>query len=233
MKNDWSDSAKKNEASRPHVLCNRSTDKALLWVVLAFMLALLVCLMPAFSANSHWGMDIAHCKAIFTVKHDGLSPVTGWFSNISGSLDYDPKNLSQSKTEAWIETSSLNSGFGMRDVHLRASDFFDVKKYPQMYFKSQEVIPVSPGKFKMVGILTLRDLKKKVVLDCTGPTGPIVDEQKQERIGVQATTKLNRKDFGIIWNREVSPGVFMVADPVDITLEMEFLKVAEVKRRGH
>lgn len=180
------------------------------------------------SANkpaNRWGLDQTHCKAMFTVSHEGLAPVTGWFNKVRGSLDYDGKNLAKAKITAHIETASLNSGSDLRDFHLKSEHFFDVKQFPDISFESTEVKPLAPGKFKMTGNLEIRGIKKKVTLDCQGPTGPIVDDHKQTRIGVTAKTKLNKKDFGMVWNREVAKGVFLVADDAEINLEIECIKI--------
>lgn len=175
--------------------------------------------------SARWGLDQAHCKAIFVVTHDGLAPVTGWFNKMRGKVEYDGKNLNKAKVSAHIETDSLNSGSNMRDFHLKSEHFFDVKKYPDMSFESTEIKQLSPGKFKMTGTLEMRGIKKKVVLDCQGPKGPIVDDHKQTRIGFTAKTKLNKKDFGMIWNREVTKGVFLTGDEADISLEIECIRI--------
>lgn len=179
------------------------------------------------AANNKWGLDPTHCKAIFVTMHNGaLAPVTGWFDKIRGTIDYDGKNLAKAKVMAHIETDSIDSGSNFRDMHLRSEHFFDVKKFPDISFESKSVKPVSPGKFKMTGDLTIRNIKKSVVLDCTGPTGPVFDkDHKQSLIGVTAKTKINRKDFGMTWNREVDKGVFMVSDQAEITLEIEAIKI--------
>lgn len=186
---------------------------------------------PAVAESSSWGLDPSHCKAIFVSTHDGLSPVTGWFDKVRGALEYDGKNLSKAHIIAHIETASIDSGSEMRDFHLRSENFFDVKNFPEMAFESKVITPTAPGKFKMTGILEIRGIKKTVVLDCQGPTGPIVDDHKQKLIGVVAKTRINKKDFGMTWNREVAKGVFMVSDQVDITLEIEAVQVDMINDR--
>lgn len=186
---------------------------------------------PSFAGDkvpTRWGLDQSHCKAIFVVLHDGIAPVTGWFNKVRGSLTYDGKNITKAKVIAHIEADSLNSGSNMRDFHLKSEHFFDVKKFPDISFESSAVVPLSQGKFKMTGDLTIRGTKKKVSLDCQGPTGPIFDkEHKQYRIGVIARTKLSKKDFGMTWNREVAKGFFLVADNAEITLEIECVGIPD------
>ncbi|MBX9569914.1 MAG: YceI family protein [Candidatus Obscuribacterales bacterium] len=176
------------------------------------------------AALEGWALDQQHCKAIFSVKHYGLAPVTGWFNKVYGSARYDAKDLKKSYVKAFIETTSINSGSGPRDFHLRSEHFLDTKAYPMITFDSTELKPQSKGKFQLVGTLTIKDKKKKVVLDCEGPVGPITDEKKQKRLGFTAKTTINRKDFGITWNREASPGLFMVGDQIDILLEIELMQ---------
>lgn len=171
-----------------------------------------------------WALDQQHCKAIFSVKHYGLAPVTGWFNKVYGSARYDPKDLKKAIVKAFIETNSINSGSGPRDFHLRSEHFLDTKHYPMINFDSSEVKPQGKGKFQLVGTLTIKDKKKKVALDCQGPVGPITDEKQQKRLGFTAKTTINRKDFGITWNREASPGLLMVGDQIDIQLEIELMQ---------
>lgn len=175
--------------------------------------------------SQKWTHDAAHCKAIFRVGHDsGVGCVTGWFNKMLSSLEFDGKNLATAKVRTTIFTESLTTGSDIRDRHLKTDHFFDVEKYPSMKFRSSSITPVAPGKFKMTGELEIKGRKKTVTFDCVGPKGPVLGDNDQTRIGVIATTKLNRKDFDVAWNREVSPGIFMVGDDVDVTLEMEYLK---------
>lgn len=197
--------------------------------LLLYALAALTILGPCASASlavpaDAWALDQQHCKAIFSVKHYGLAPVTGWFNKVYGSARYDPKDLKKAVVKAFIETTSINSGSAPRDFHLRSEHFLDTKNYPMINFDSTEVKPQGKGKFLLIGSLTIKDKKKQVVLECQGPVGPITDEKQQKRLGFTAKTTINRKDFGITWNREASPGLFMVADQIDIQLEIELMQ---------
>ncbi len=174
-----------------------------------------------------WSLDQTHCKAIFAATHDTLSPVTGWFDNVSGTVEYDGKNLATAKVLAYINTDSLDSGSQLRDMHLRSEHFFDVKKYPIMEFRSTKITPTGSGKFKMQGDLKIRGISKSVSLDCEGPKGPVYDDShKQTYIGITAKTKINKNDFGMTWNRDVAKGIKMVSDEAQITLEIEAVKVS-------
>lgn len=196
--------------------------------VLVFLSTALASLSPAYCANERWAFEKTHCKAVFVINHDGLAPTTGWFNNVFGNIEFDPKDLKAAHVKAYIMTDSLNSGLPMRDLHLRSDDFFDVKKFPEMTFDSTEVKPVAPGKLKVIGNLKIKNITKQVTLDCQGPTGPIHDDHNLTRIGIVGKTTINRKDFGIVWNREVAKGVFMVADTADITLEIEAVKIEKM-----
>lgn len=186
------------------------------------------CVSNAKQEENLWALDQSHCKAIFTATHDTLSPVTGWFDNVSGNIEYDGKNLSKAKVLAYINTDSLDSGSNLRDMHLRSEHFFDVKKFPIIEFHSAQITPSGPGKFKMTGELKIRGISKTVTLDCEGPRGPVFDDShKKTYIGVTAKTKINKNDFGMTWNRDVMKGVKMVSDEAQITLEIEAVKVSK------
>lgn len=196
----------------------------LLAAISFFIMQSFAALDPAYSATEAWALDQQHCKAIFAVKHYGLAPVTGWLNKVYGTVKYDPNDLKKATVKAFIESNSINSGSGPRDFHLRSEHFLDVKKYPLINFDSTEVKPLGKGKFQMIGTLSIKDVKKKVLLDCTGPTGPITDEKNQKRVGFTGKTTINRKDFGIVWNRDAGQGLFMVADQIDIVLEIELVQ---------
>lgn len=173
-----------------------------------------------------WVQDTPHCKAIFRVGHDNsIATVTGWFSRMVCMLNFDGKNLKDASVTAKISVSSLATGSDARDQHLLSQHFLDQEQFPYIKFKSTAIKPGAAGRFKMTGDLEIKGKKKSVTLDCTGPRGPVKGDNEKTRIGFNATTHLNRKDFDVSWNRIVSPGVTMVADDAEITLEMEFIKV--------
>ena len=183
-------------------------------------------------AQSLWLQDNPHSKAMFCVGHDNIGSVTGWFNNMNSTLKYDGKNLKTAAVSAKIFVSSLNTGFEMRDQHLRSANFFDQQKYPEITFQSTSITPGPANKFKMTGDLTIRGKKKSVTLDCIGPKGPVVGDNEKTRIGIKASTRLNRRDFDFNWTREVSPGVFMVQDDVDVTLELEYVQLGKKKNKA-
>lgn len=201
--------------------------------ILAIILISILNLAPAAVAgpatqSPQWVQDTPHCKAIFRVGHDNsITTVTGWFSRVICMLKFDEKNLKDASVSAKIAVSSLTTGSDARDQHLLSDHFFDQEQHPFIKFKSTAIKVVGPGKFKMSGELEIKGKTKNVILDCTGPRGPLKGDNEKTRIGFNATTHLNRKDFDVSWNRVVSPGVMMVADDVEVMLEMEFIKVAK------
>jgi polyisoprenoid-binding protein YceI len=188
-----------------------------------FLLGVLSAQTPTAPANS-WRIDPLHSQANFTVKHMMISTVRGTFGGVKGTIIYDPKNPGASSVEATIDCSTLNTGEPKRDNDLRGEEFFDVKKYPVMTFKSKSVKVVGPGELKATGDLTINAVTRQVVLDIEGPTDPVKDTQGRTKVGVTATTKVSRKDFGILYNPVMETGGVVVSDQVAITLDIELIK---------
>lgn len=153
-----------------------------------------------------------------------ISTVRGQFGGVKGAVTYDAKNPAGSSVEATIDCTTINTGEPKRDADLKTAEFFDVKKYPVMTFKSKAVEAPSPGKLKVTGDLTINATTREVVLDVDGPTGPIRDTQHREKIGLSATTKISRKEFGILYNPILETGGVAVSDEVSIVLEIELIR---------
>ncbi len=145
-----------------------------------------------------WRIDPLHSSAQFSVRHMMISTVRGHFGGVKGAVTYDPANPAASSVEATIDCSTVNSGEPKRDSDLKTAEFFDVKRYPVMKYKSRRVEVAGPGKLKVTGDLTINAISREVVLDIEGPTPPIRDTQGREKIGVSALTKISRKEFGIL-----------------------------------
>jgi len=177
----------------------------------------------AFAQTSTWQIDPAHSSAQFAVKHMMVSTVRGTFNKVSGSAQFDPAKPAATQLDATIDVSTVNTGNDSRDKDLRSPNFFDVEKFPSMTFKAKRVDSSGSGKLKIVGDLTIHGVTKEVVLDVDGPTAPINDRRGQ-RIGASATTRINRKDFGLTWNRMLETGGAVVSDEVNITLDIELVK---------
>lgn len=152
-----------------------------------------------------------------------IAKVHGGFEKLSGSLRYDPEQLSNSQVEVSIDASSVNTREPQRDTHLRSADFFDVEKFPSITFKSKKV-EGSRDDLKVTGDLTIHGVTKEVTLDVEGPSAELKDPYGNIKISASATTRIKRKDFGLTWNATLEAGGVLVGDDVNITLDMQFVK---------
>jgi polyisoprenoid-binding protein YceI len=175
---------------------------------------------------TQWQIDPAHSAAHFSVRHLMISNVRGEFTKLSGSAVLNPADPSKSTVEVTIQTASINTREPQRDEHLRSADFLDVANNPTITFKSKRNEAVELEYYKLTGDLTIRGVTKEVTLDVEGPTPPVKDPWGNVRAGVTASTKINRKDFGLVWNALVEGGGVMVGDEVKITIEAELIQQA-------
>jgi polyisoprenoid-binding protein YceI len=179
---------------------------------------------PLTSTATTWNIDPAHSAAEFKVKHMMISNVKGHFAKVSGSLTLDESDLTKSHAEASIEAASIETRDAQRDAHLKSADFFDAEKFPTLSFKSTRISLVRDGELSAEGDLTIHGVTRKVVFNVEGPTPPTKDPWGNTRVGLSATTKINRKDFGLTWNAALETGGILVGDEVTITLDVEFVK---------
>ncbi len=184
-------------------------------------IAIFTLVAPAFGATSVWEIDPVHTNSQFAVRHLMVSTVRGEFGKTTGTFTLDDQDTTKSTVEATIDASSINTRVEKRDAHLKSSDFFDVEKYPTLTFKSKKFETVGEGKFKVTGDLTLHGVTKEVVLNVEGTTTPFKDPMGKMRIGGMATTRINRKDFGLAYNKVLETGGMLVGDDVDITIDVE------------
>jgi polyisoprenoid-binding protein YceI len=171
-----------------------------------------------------WNIDPAHSVAEFKVKHMMISNVKGRFSKLSGALTFDESNPANSRVEVSAEAASIHTGDEQRDAHLKSPDFFDVEKFPTLTFKSLSVRVINDGELSVEGDLTIHGVTRKVNFAVEGPTPPSKDPWGNTRIAVSATTKINRKDFGLSWNAALETGGILVGEEVTITLDVQFVK---------
>jgi polyisoprenoid-binding protein YceI len=177
----------------------------------------------ALAAPTTWKPDVAHSSVGFSVKHLVITTVRGTFAKFDGTVTLDD-DLARSSVEATIDASSVDTRQPDRDNHLRSPDFFDVAKYSNLTFKSTKVEKAGADALKVTGDLTLHGVTKPVVLAVT--TGPEIKGFKGEsRRGFSATTKISRKEFGLLWNKAVEAGP-VVGDEVTVELELELVKDA-------
>jgi polyisoprenoid-binding protein YceI len=184
---------------------------------------------PTAAATSTWRIDPQHSSAQFSVRHLGISTVRGAFSKVTGTIVIDETDITKSTVDVTIDVSTVDTREPNRDNDLRSDKFFDVAHYPSMTFKSKKVEQVAPGKLKVTGDLTIRGTTKEVILDVDGPTAPVNDPGGHQRAAVNATTKINRQDFGVKWNATMDNGGVVVGDDVPITIDVEMLKQAPAK----
>ncbi|QSV45818.1 YceI family protein [Geobacter benzoatilyticus] len=192
--------------------------------IIASLSTIVALALPAFAFASTWTIDPDHSNIGFKVRHLMVSNVKGSFDKHSGTVEIDDKDITRSKVNISIDTNSINTNVQKRDEHLRSADFFDVAKYPTMTFVSKKVAKAGKDKLKITGDLTLHGVTKQVVLDVAGPTKESKDPWGNIRKGATATTKINRKDFGLVWNAALETGGVTVGDEVTITLEIEMIK---------
>lgn len=170
-----------------------------------------------------YAIDPDHSQVIFKVKHMGISTVTGRFDLIEGSYSFDDADISKSSVETTITTASVNTNKQKRDDHLKSPDFLDVAKNPTITFKSKEVKKGNGDDFIIVGDLTINGVTKQVELDAEYG-GKAQDPMGNERTAFTAETKIDRKDFGITWNKTLDSGGLVVGDDVKIELEVEGIR---------
>ena len=173
--------------------------------------------LPAAAATSTWQIDPAHSSAQFAVKHLMISTVRGAFTKVTGTIQFDDKDITKSTVDVTIDATSVDTRVADRDKDLKSDHFFDVEHYPTITFKSKRVEQVSPGKLKVTGDLTIRGATKEVVLDVDGPTAPVKDPWGNQRMGVNANSKITRQDYGITYG----PG--MIGDEISITIDAEMI----------
>ena len=171
-----------------------------------------------------WRIDPLHSSAQFSVRHMMISTVRGQFGGVKGMVTYDASHPAASSVEATIDCSTVNTGEAKRDSDLKSAEFFDVAKYPVMKFQSKRVEPQSAGRLKVSGDLTINAITRGVILDLDAPTGPIKDTQGREKIGVSGTTKISRKEFGILYNPIMETGRGGGERRSPIILEIELIR---------
>jgi polyisoprenoid-binding protein YceI len=176
--------------------------------------------LSASAATTTWQIDPAHSSAQFAVKHLAISTVRGAFTSVKGAVQFDDKDVTKSSVDVTIDVSSVDTRVADRDKDLRSDHFFDAEHFPTITFKSKKVEQVSPGKLKITGDITIHGTTKEVVLDVDGPTAPIKDPGGNQRMGINASAKISRQDFGI----GASYPAAMIGDEISITVDSEMFQ---------
>lgn len=177
----------------------------------------------AVGQTSTWTIDPNHSTAQFTVRHLAISNVSGNFTKVTGTVQFNEKDITQSQVNAVIDAASVDTRVPDRDKDLRSPNFLDVEKYPTLEFKSKRFVNNS-GKLQMIGDLTLHGTTREVTLDVDGPTPELNDPWGNVRRGFSATTTINRKDYGVVWNNTLKTGEAVVGDNVKIQIDVEIMR---------
>ncbi len=193
-----------------------------LTTLFAAALALSLSAATAPAQPTSWKVDGVHSTVHFKVKHF-FTNVKGQFNDFDGTIVFDEKNPQAIKVDATVKASSIFTDNERRDGHLKSGDFFDVEKFPDITFKSTKVVPAGKNKYKITGDFTMRGVTKPVTFDAeflgSGTFGTA--EKPMAKAGFAATAVIQRKDFGMTWNRALDQGGFMLGDDVTIELNVE------------
>jgi len=193
-------------------------------------LALLIAVIGTMATSAiaqTWQIDTAHSAAHFAVRHNLIATVRGTFDKVTGTVEFDGKDITKAKINATIDVATVNTRVEARNNHLKTADFFNVAKFPAMTFVSTSITPAGTGKFKLNGNLTLLGVTKPLSFDMDAPVGPFIDAEGVHHFGAQATGKIKRTDFGMNWANSVTVAGLTgidISDEVAITLDVEVLR---------
>jgi polyisoprenoid-binding protein YceI len=178
---------------------------------------------PVFAADTYT-VDKTHSDVSFQVRHL-VSRVRGEFTDFEGTIQVDAARPEASSVVFTIEAASINTNSEGRNKHLNSEDFFDTAKFPEITFKSSKVIPAGKDKYSVTGAFTMHGVTKEITLPVSY-LGTMTDPRGAERAGFELSTKLNRKDYGVSWNKALDNGGFMLSDEVDVTISLETVRKA-------
>lgn len=182
--------------------------------------ALSLALVAATSQAETYTVDKVHSEVMFSVRHMGVARVTGRFNDFTGTITGDPAKAEAGSVEFTIKTASIDTKEAGRDKHLQSADFFDVEKFPDIAFKSSKITPKGQNQYDVTGTLTMHGVSKEVTLPVS-MAGPVKDPRGIEKVGFETSIKLNRKDYGILWNRALDAGGVVVSDDVQVSIALE------------
>jgi polyisoprenoid-binding protein YceI len=195
-----------------------------MYVCKRLLLITLLVILPQIAMAEAWKIDQAHTTVEFKIRHLMVSWVKGVFTDVAGTVDIDSANLEKSAVKVRIETASVNTNNQKRDDDLRSPNFFEAAKFPAMTFVSRQVEVANGQPVKIIGDLTIRDVTREVELVVEDFSQTVTDPWGNTRRGASATTKINRSDYGLTWNRALEAGGVVVGDEVHISLEVELIK---------
>jgi polyisoprenoid-binding protein YceI len=179
--------------------------------------------LPASAGTTTYQIDPRHSSANFSVTHLLISKVPGEFHGVTGTIVVDDGDITKSTVNVNIDASTVDTNEPDRDKDLKSPNFFDVAKYPAITFRSTKIEKNPDGSLKVTGDLTIHGVTKSVVLNATPPQSPIKDPWGLTRTATSATTRINRREFGITWNKTLDNGGAIVSDDVNISLDVEMI----------
>jgi polyisoprenoid-binding protein YceI len=175
------------------------------------------------TGRATWNIDTDHTHVGFSVRHMMITTVKGQFSGVTGTLELDEGNPAASRVSVRIDAASIDTRVEQRDAHLRSGDFLDVGNHPYLTFESRVVRPLGGRRLEVQGDLTIRGVTKPVVLEVTGE-GRGTDPWGGERTAFSATGRLDRRDFGLVWNQALEAGGVLVSDDVKLTIDLQVVR---------
>ena len=187
--------------------------------------------MSTTAAKTTWTLDPTHAELGFAVRHLMIATVRGRFGKVEGTVTVDEKNPIDSKVDVTVDVTSIDTRQEMRDNHLRSADFFDAANHPTIRFVSKRIEGDVNEKFRLVGELTIRGTTREVALDVS-LEGRGNDPWGNERAGFSASGKINRRDFGLVWNQMLESGGAVVGDDVKLSLDVELVRQAAEATRA-
>lgn len=193
-------------------------------IVLRLLLVSSLTLLPTLAMAATWQIDPSHANIEFKVKHLMVAYVKGVFAKVEGTIEADDADLSKARVSVTIDTASINTNNAKRDEHLRSPDFFDVANFPAMTFVSKQIVAGGGTVSQVIGDLTIRGVTREVTLEVAELTPAIKDPWGNQRRGASASALINRKDFGLTWNKLLEAGGVAVGDEVKISLDLELIK---------
>jgi polyisoprenoid-binding protein YceI len=174
------------------------------------------------SSTVVYQLDPTHTYVGFSIRHMMVTQQRGQFHDVSGTLRLDGDDLAASSVDVAIKVASVDTNVAQRDDHLRSADFFDAVHHPEMTFVSRSIAPAADGRIRVAGDLTIRGATRPVVLDADPISAESKDPFGMIKVGSSATTKISRKDFGLVWNTMLDAGGVAVGDEVRIMLDLQF-----------
>jgi polyisoprenoid-binding protein YceI len=192
---------------------------------LGLMFALVLLAAGTASAQTTtWNLDTPHSTVGFSIRHMMISNVHGTFNSFQGTIKVNGEDPASAAVDVSIDAGSIDTREPKRDAHLKSADFFDVAKFPTLTFKSRKVEKVAGGQLKLIGDLTIHGVTKEVTLDVDTLTPPVKDPWGMTRAAAHASATINRKDFGLVWNKALETGGVLVGDEVSISIDVEMVR---------